>query len=378
MSSATIIPTNKKNIFAPLSPEQKKFNCLIAQINKQKTLLAQWQDSFNQVRQTTLETLPPLRKRVCEQQIALANLLDQKFTNHKFTNKQQEKLSYLIVELCDEILAVTDDAAIKNLYNKYCGGDYDAEVQEEQQISEDMLKYALEEQFGIKLNDDEFDINNPHSIAEHLFNKFQQHQEQAEAKRSKRKKSTKQLAKEAQQAAEDANVSKSIQAVFRQLTSVLHPDREPDLAERQRKTDLMQQVTVAYSNRDLLKLLELQLAVEKIVRNQVHNIATERLKHYNKILSDQLKEIRDEVLFKENEIRLLLNISPLKILHPAHLILMLKEDIHTLEQTIVAIQRDLALFQDYKQLKAWLGNFNIPESDFDDIHDPFMSFAFKQ
>lgn len=140
----------------------------------------------------------------------------------------------------------------------------------------------------------------------------------------------------------------------------------------------MQQVTVAYSNRDLLKLLELQLAVEKIDRNQVHNIATEHLKHYNKILSDQLKEIRDEVLFKENEIRLLLNISPLKILHPAHLILMLKEDIHTLEQTIVAIQRDLALFQDYKQLKAWLGNFNIPESDFDDIHDPFMSFAFKQ
>lgn len=140
MSSATIIPTNKKNISASLSPEQKKFNRLIAQINKQKTLLAQWQDSFNQVRQTTLETLPPLRKRVCEQQIALVNLLDQKFTNHKFTNKQQEKLSYLIVELCDEILAVTDDAAIKNLYNKYCGGDYDAEVQEEQQIS---LAYSI-------------------------------------------------------------------------------------------------------------------------------------------------------------------------------------------------------------------------------------------
>ncbi|MCP5293050.1 MAG: molecular chaperone DnaJ, partial [Burkholderiales bacterium] len=200
--------------------------------------------------------------------------------------------------------------------------------------------------------------------------------EAAAAARPQRKKSAKQLAKEAREAEEAANVSKSIQAVYRQLTAALHPDREQDPVERERKTELMQQVTVAYSNKDLLKLLELQLAVEQIDQSKLSSLSAERLKHYNKILSDQLAELQDEVMLKEEQIRMMLQLSPFEPLSPNRLVTLLKHDIQTLRAALKGIQNDLQVFQDVKNLKAWLKNFRLPqpESGFDPFFDEFPPF----
>ena len=56
----------------------------------------------------------------------------------------------------------------------------------------------------------------------------------------------------------------SVRVIFRKLASALHPDREPDPAERQRKTLLMQQANPAYDRNDLLTLLSMQLDLEQI------------------------------------------------------------------------------------------------------------------
>lgn len=372
MPSKKVVHIKNDAIQAPLSPAQKKFNSLIKQIDKQKKLLTEWQDTFSQVHQQAVDKLEPLKKTLQEHQTAMVRLLDQQFTSHKFTTNQQDKLSHLISNTCEDLLQSEDSEELKTLYNKYSGSDYDSEAQEEQEMATDFIKSMLEREFGVSLEDDEFDMDNPQATAERLFNKVKQQQEQAEAEqatRPKRKKSAKQLAKEAKEAEEAANVSKSIQAVYRQLTSALHPDREPDPVERERKTELMQQVTVAYGNKDLLKLLELQLAVEQIDQSKLNNIAADRLKHYNKVLSDQLRELQEEVFLKEEEIRTLLHIGPFEPLSPKRLIMLLKEDISAMHQGIARIQHDLRLFRDVKQLKAWLKNYHIPEPEF----DPFMA-----
>ncbi|MBJ6609306.1 MAG: molecular chaperone DnaJ [Candidatus Thiothrix moscowensis] len=372
MPSSKVVHIQTEPAQASLSPAQKKFNSLIKKIDTQKKLLAEWQETFNAVRQEAAEKLEPLRATMHEQQRAMADLLDQQFTSHKFTTNQQEKLSHLICELCEELLRRKDDDTLKTLYNKYSGGDYDSEAQEEQAMANDFIKSMLEQEFGVMLDDDELDMSNPQATAARLAEKVQQQQAQAQeaaAALPQRKKSAKQLAKEAQQAEEAANVSKSIQAVYRQLTSALHPDREQDPVERERKTELMQQVTVAYGNKDLLKLLELQLAVEQIDQSKLNNIAADRLKHYNKILSEQLREIQDEVLFKEDEIRLMLGLPPYAPLSPKRLGGLLKQDIRTLQDEIARIQQDLRLFRDVKALKAWLKLYRLPEPEF----DPFMA-----
>ncbi|OQW98990.1 MAG: molecular chaperone DnaJ [Thiothrix lacustris] len=362
---------------APLSPAQKQFNNLIKKIDAQKKLLAEWQETFSRCQQDAVTKLEPLKKTLQEQQLAMLKLLDQQFTSHKFTANQQDKLSHLITETCEDLLQTDNSDELKTLYNKYSGGDYDTEAQEEQDMAADFLKQMMERELGIKIEDGEFDPNDPEASAERLFAKFKQQQEQTEAAtaaRPQRKKTAKQLAKEAKDAEEAANVSKSIQAVYRQLTSALHPDREPDPVERERKTELMQQVTVAYGNKDLLKLLELQLAVEQIDQTKLNNIAADRLKHYNKILNDQLRELQEEVFLKEDQIRMMLHLAPFETLSPKRLVMMVREDVRTMQDMITRIQRDLRMFQDVKNLKAWLKSYRIPEPDFDPFFDGFPPF----
>lgn len=362
---------------APLSPAQKQFNNLIKKIDAQKKLLAEWQETFSRCQQDAVTKLEPLKKTLQEQQLAMLKLLDQQFTSHKFTANQQDKLSHLITETCEELLQTDGSDELKTLYNKYSGGDYDTEAQEEQDMAADFLKQMMERELGIKIEDGEFDPNDPEASAERLFTKFKQQQEQAEAAsaaRPQRKKTAKQLAQEAKDAEEAANVSKSIQAVYRQLTSALHPDREQDPVERERKTELMQQVTVAYGNKDLLKLLELQLAVEQIDQTKLNNIAADRLKHYNKILNDQLRELQEEVFLKEDQIRMMLHLAPFEQLSPKRLVMMVREDVRTMQDMLTRIQRDLRTFQDVKNLKAWLKSYRIPEPEFDPFFDGFPPF----
>ena len=346
----------------PLSPAQKKFNTLIKKIDAQKKVLGEWQEIFGQCSRDAVEKLEPLRKTLHERQAELVLLLDQQLTSHKFTASQQDKLTHLITTTCEELITLNQRDDLKAIFNKYSDEDFDSLDQANDDMALEMMKTMFEEEFGVSLDDAEFDINDPQGTAKRLAEKFTQQQEQAEqkkAKRPQRKKSAKQLAKEAKVAEEAAKVSKSIQAVYRQLVGALHPDREPDPAERERKTELMQQVTVAYRNKDLLKLLELQLAIEQIDQSQLNNINADRLKHYNKILSDQLRELEEEVLLKESEIRLMINASPFEPLSPKRMVGLLKQELRTAQDMIARVQGDLRAFRDVKQLKAWLKGYRI-------------------
>ncbi len=123
----------------------------------------------------------------------------------------------------------------------------------------------------------------------------------------------------------------------------------------------MQKITVAYSNRDLLQLLELQLAVEQIDQSKLNNIAEDRLKHYNKVLQHQLDELREEVSLLEREIGDQLQVPPYEVLSPKRVTKMLKNDIRIVQNEIAHIKLELQWFKDARQLKLWLKSFRIPE-----------------
>ncbi|OGT21966.1 MAG: molecular chaperone DnaJ [Gammaproteobacteria bacterium RBG_16_57_12] len=379
MSPTQVIRITAEQTRATLSPAQNKFNGLIKKIDVQKKLLAEWQESLARCQQDALTKLEPLKKTLSEHQAQMVLLLDRLFTSHKFTHAQQEKLAHLICETCDELINLHQRDDLKPLYNKYGADDFDEHAQETEDMATNFLKTMMEEAFGVELGGDEFDFDprDPHGAAERLAEKIKQRQERAEAARPKRKKTAKQLAKEAREQEETAKVSKSIQAVYRQLVAALHPDREPDPAERERKTELMQKVTVAYGNKDLLQLLELQLAVEQIDQDKLNNIAEDRLKHYNKILQNQLDELREEVMLMEMQIGRQLQVAPFEVLSPKRVTLMLKDDIRHLQGEIARLKRDLQQFQDVRQLKQWLKGYRIPEPEFDPFFEMMPPFGFR-
>ena len=190
--------------------------------------------------------------------------------------------------------------------------------------------------------------------------KLEEQRRQADERRGKRKKTAKQLEKEARQQAEEAQLGKSIQAVYRQLVTALHPDREQDTVEQGRKTELMKQVTVAYGKKDLLQLLELQLAVEQIDQSKLNTIAADRLKYYNRILQDQYEQLLREVAEIEFMFKQQAGLSPYATITPKRLMSTLNEDIDRLQDEITRIRHDLVAFRDVNHLKAWLKEYRVP------------------
>lgn len=368
-AKAQIVRIEEVDPHARLSPAQKKFNAALKKIDAQKKLLAEWQEIIPRCRQVCAVTLDPLRQTLSEHQIEMVEYLDHSYKTQKFARNQQEKIAHLISEICAELIKLHGREDLKPLYNQYSGCDFDAEAREGDAMQGDFLKAIFEQGFGVKLDDDEFDLSNPEAMAERLAEKVQEQQRQAEERRPYRKKTAKQLAKEAREQEEAAKISKSIQAVYRQLVAALHPDREPDPTERDRKTELMQKVTVAYGKKDLLQLLELQLSVEQIDQNNLNNIAADRLKHYNKVLENQLQELQEEVMLVEVSLKGMMGIAPYERLSPKRLVMLLNQDIRTAREEIDRIQRDLLAFKDVKQFKLWLKRYRIPTPEYDPFFD---------
>lgn len=347
-----------------LSPAQKKFNALIQKIDDQKKRLAEWQETLPLCQQKVAGKLVPLQETFSEHQTAMVHLIDSVATTHKFTRNQQEKIAHLITSLCEELISRQGREELKPIYNRYSGWDFDEAVSEGNDMAAAFLKDMFEQEFGVELDRDDFDFSDPEGLADRLTKQMEEKLRQDEEARPKRKKTAKQLAREAREQEEEANVSKSIQAVYRQLVAALHPDREPDMEERERKTELMKKVTVAYGKRDLLQLLELQLSVEQIDQGKINNIAEDRLKHYNKILQSQLEELREEVMSTEMRFGEMAGLSPYEPLTPKRVLALLDEDIRSLREEITRIETNLRQFKDVKQFKSWLRNYRIPEPGF--------------
>jgi hypothetical protein len=368
-SVAPAVHIVSQNQQSTLSKSQKLFNNLIKKIDAERKRLVAWQTMIPLYHQKHASEFAPLTQTFNELRAELVRLFDKAFAEKLFNKNDKAKLKDMICAIAAELIVENDDEDLKRIYNKHSGGDIDAEIKEEKSAMKAMMQDIL----GVDLGDD-FDFGSPESMMAHVSEKMRQKLEDEEQIRQdyqkrnvKRKRSAKTLAREAKQEAEAQNISQSIREVYRKLASALHPDKEQDALERDRKTALMQRVNIAYNNKDLLKLLELQLEVEQIDQAEINNITEERLKYYNKILTEQSKELRMEVSAVSDFFRIRFNIAPDVSLSPETAIRSLEDDIKNIKKDINGLKNDLRLFQDSKNLKKHLKLYKIPpKTIFDD------------
>jgi hypothetical protein len=359
-SSAKIVRIEEGHQQPRLSPAQKRFNALIKKIDKQKQCLAVWQETIPRYQQRVAEQLLPLRQTFSEHQVEMVHLLDRQHRDKRLTRSQKKKLAHFIQELCHELINEHEREDLKPIYNKYSESDFDVDEQDANALAGDFIRSVLEHELGIELDEEEFDVTTPEKTAEFIRARLEERERHAEERRRRRKKTAKQRAREVRQQAEETKLGKSLQAVYRQLVTALHPDREMDPRERERKTGLMQQVTVAYGKKDLLQLLELQLTIEQIDQSSINTIAADRLKYYNKILQEQLEQVQREVAEIELAVKQQAGIAPYATLSPGRLMRLVQEDIGRLRDEIEGIREDLDALQDVRRLKAWLKDYRIP------------------
>jgi DNA repair exonuclease SbcCD ATPase subunit len=266
------------------------------------------------------------------------------------------------------------------IYDKYSGSTFEEEDKEANEFAGQTVKAMMEMALGVELGDD-VDFSSPEQLAELLHQKVQEQEEikrQAHESRGQRKKTAKQIEREAKKEQEEQTISQSIREAYRKLSSSLHPDREQDPSERERKTELMQRVNAAYAKKDLLKLLELQLEVEQIDPAYINNIAEDRLKYINKVLQGQLAELEQEIQGLIYPLQMQLSIPPYMAFTPEILMRHLRFDIQEMGKNIRKIKRDLSDFKELPALKSWLKSYRIPKANpYNEIDGMIQAFNFR-
>jgi hypothetical protein len=271
------------------------------------------------------------------------------------TKQERKSLARVIAAMAGELLDVGGHDDLKAIYNRHSRGDFDAEAAAADAASIDALK-GMMEVFGVDLADADVDsVDDLRKLAKERLESLHQEQERlAQERRARRKKSARQLANEDRRADEQRRADKAVQDVYRQLAMALHPDREQDPTERARKAELMREVNIAYEAKDLLRLLELQLELERVDAAQIEALAEERVHHYTRVLDAQAKQLATELEEVELPFRWELDVPPGARITPADVVEQARADAERVRARIEVLVHDLAAFEDPRRLRSWL------------------------
>lgn len=349
---------------APLSAQQKKFNRHIERIAQQRALLADWQQAIAAYRERHAREAVPLQKMHQELMVELVQYLDAASDNKKLTKAERRTLGEAITDrlamLIDALPDEATRASLKEIYNRHSGSDYDAEEAAGNDVAKEMAQAMARQVFGVDVDLQDADMESPEDFLRRLQEQLQAQQErheqagqQREARRAARprKPSTREL--KAQE--EAAQATQSVREIYRKLASHLHPDRETDPAERERKTVLMQRVNQAYQDNKLLDLLQLQLEIEQIDPEHIAGLSEQRLQHYNRVLAEQLKELQQEVREVQDHFLMAFGLDPYQNLKPAGLLRELRAHLQIVEYENLQLRNALnALRADPATLKGWI------------------------
>jgi len=330
------------------TPEQKKFRKLIAKIEAVRADLVQWKNFLDEHEKQYAEQAAPLYARYRERRIDMARLLDRHMADPLLKKTHRVKVMDILVGMLASLIEEEPDDDLVRLYDTYSHTSFS----DEQADEEEFIKSVAEDIFGIDMTD--VPLDSPEAMAEAFEAQFAQADADRQDSARQRRKSAKALANEARIAEIEEGATKSLRAVFRQLASALHPDRELDPAERARKTALMQEVNRAYDARDLLALLELQLRIEQIDPASLADLTRERLVHYNRVLQDQLLRLEDELHDLTMPIALTLGGQTRRTLTPAFVMRAFEADLAETRQQLNSLEEDLVRFQDVRELKEAL------------------------
>ena len=273
-----------------LNKLQQQFNDKTQQIEKLKQEITARQQSIKFAQQRFDKELKPIINLIAEQRVEIVKLLDEAYTFPLFKRHEKEKLGSLIVNIAHELIANHNRQDMLEYYDRYAEVPYNESIK--------YTEYDSENSYSAPLDDIFEPENNPETVPE--FEDYQaqldwetEQREREKQNRQKNRKTKAQKAKEAQAKAELNNISKASRSVYTQLAKQLHPDKEQDETARTWKEEAMKRVTQAYHNDDFFELLRLQM--EYLQGQALNTLPEDQLKYYVQILTDQVKELKDEL-----------------------------------------------------------------------------------
>lgn len=357
---------------APLSKAQKEFNRLTKKIGDLEVELEQFRTTTISVQQRVQTDYVPLLNEFNALRADLVRLFDRAYDRPEATKTERKKLTDLILNLAYDLISEHGLDELKPIYDKHDKDGYDAtDADVDMQVSE-MMKEMVGAMYGIQF-DENVDVSTKEKFSAYMEEQLQakqaeahQQKQEAEERRAKKPKTAKQQAREEKKQLEERNITRAVRTLYMDLVKAFHPDREPDEAEKARKTEIMKRVTDAYEKSDLLSLLKLQLEFNRIDQQHLENLADEQLKYYNKILKQQADELNEELFGMQSQLSAMLG-KPLMMVGSAlSLEYSLNNDIRELKKNIKETKKDIKDLANPTVLKAFLKTYRIQKNqDFD-------------
>jgi hypothetical protein len=334
----------------PLTPDQERFRFLIAQLEKVRKARADWEVSVQKFRNEHAEKMNPLRSSLKAVSRETVFVLDALLDQPSWSRTERAALKDILCGTATVLLeADREDAELKALYDKHSDQGFDAVKREELQH----LKSVAEEATGLDLGDDE-GLLTEDDLVERVYKEMAAREAAAEAARAEGSQRTKSTAEQKREAENEQQAKQSLRDIYRKLASAVHPDREPDAQLRDKKNALMQKINQAYASNDLFALFEAQIQIEQLDPRHVGEVATQRLRQYNKLLSRQLADAKTAIREVETGFRTDYGLDPGASLSPQALMLLTRRHARDIRAEIARQQQFLVVLANKPSTKRWL------------------------
>lgn len=334
-----------------LSPAQQRFNRLLAKIDKLKAQVAGIKTLADAYRPLYSGTLEPLREQQRGVMRRLALQLDERLDRKGLTTVQKRSATEILCELCDA-LAVYGDEAMAALHDKHSAYSLREMAEEKASAMRAMMEGVLGRPLDVEEGDESLDPLDAVMRAgqAQLRQAAQAEREQHEAAQA-RKKPTAAQHKAGQQQHDAETI---LRQVFRQLASALHPDRERDPVEHQRKTALMSEANAAYGRQDLVALLHMQLRLAQVDPQALVQQPEERIAAMSLLLKQQAAELERELFGRQEQARREFELDSYQPLSATVLKKQLALQEEILKEELENVAQELQAVQDEAGWKRWL------------------------
>lgn len=359
-----IIPVIQSKKGQPVNRLQKQFNHRINQISKLKKEIETLEKVIPEIRSMIQKEIQPIQDRIVEARVKVVKKFDKAYSLKFFRHKEKEKLQDIILNNAYDLIQRHGVRELEEIYNKHAETSYQEEEKLNHDMSKEMAEDMLKGLFDIDIDLDDVNINDFDQIGQKLRDSMDKKAQQEEEKQKKRKKTKAQQAREKKMKEEAESISKTSRAVYTRLVKEFHPDKEPDEEKRAWKTETMKRVTKAYKSDDFFGLLSLEIELMQGDAHHIGELPDTQLKHYNKILKEQIDELQMELSVLKNPPPPYTAMSHL-LSNPKQAPMIVSQERQMMEEELAVIENDLLYFSDKKNIRTFLRDYQIEEDDDD-------------
>lgn len=357
-----------ETVSTPATPARRRFDSLVKRLERARAQLHAWQEALPRWEQRFHEQIDPLLQERDAAQVQFLRELDTAHATCKLSKRDRADLSEIICELAAVLIQDGDNEGLKELYDRHSPLGFDQGLAE----SEALLTSVIGEEFG--LTEEELaHIQSPEALYAQVQERLHAQQAHAAGRAQQRDKRRRAGAGKTAQVAADPQQAR--RALYRNLVAALHPDREPDPQQRERKTALMQRLNQAYQNDDLLALLELQLEIGQLDQAGIAGMAEERIRDYNSLFAAQLQQVEQSLAVLVDDFTARYGFYDGRAPQPQRLDTLLAQIKRQMQEEIRACADDRAAVRSADTLKQWLRRerARLAEQELDDqLYDAML------